>query len=169
MSGEARPVAPAPRRWLADEMLGRLARYLRFLGEDTSYVRGLDDREVARLAEEERRILVTRDRALARRARGAKLLTSGHLPNQLRELFLAFPDLPRTVRFDRCPECNALLERWPVPASSDAWPAELPKSRVLAGLDVWACTPCSRRYWDGSHATRIRSVVAQAAGGIPTP
>ena len=112
MTAEPGPAGPDGPRWLADAMLGRLARYLRFLGHDTAYVRGLDDRRIRVLSVEEHRTLLTRDRILARQATGAFLIRGVEIRGQLRELFGAFPHLPRRVTFDRCPECNQRLRPW---------------------------------------------------------
>jgi uncharacterized protein with PIN domain len=160
---------PAPPRWLADEMLGKLARYLRFLGHDTAYVRGLDDEEVVALAEREHRTLLTRDRDLASRTRPSLLLKSADLPGQLVEVRLRFPNLPFEVTLDRCPECNAELVPWHPPADDSAWPPELPRELVAAGLEVRRCPSCGRHFWDGSHAARIREVVGHSRPEVGTP
>jgi uncharacterized protein with PIN domain len=140
-------------------MLGRLARYLRFLGYDTVYVRELGDEEVRRLAENEGRVLLTRDRDLARRAGSALLIRSVDVVGQLREVRTAFPHLPGTVRFDRCPGCNAGLRLWRAPSETAKWPDDVPRSRTGP---VWECPSCARHYWEGSHATGIRARVAAA-------
>ncbi|MFI5413305.1 MAG: Mut7-C RNAse domain-containing protein, partial [Candidatus Lutacidiplasmatales archaeon] len=92
--------------WLADEMVGRLARYLRFVGCDTYYARGLSDDEILQQAKNEHRVIVTRDRRLSARAERALLLESPHLADQWRAVRSAFPELPLTVEFVRCTECN---------------------------------------------------------------
>jgi uncharacterized protein with PIN domain len=144
---------------MADEMLGRLARYLRFFGHDVSYARGLEDLEIARRAESEGRILVTRDRDLARRSRDSLLLRSAEIGGQLREVRRAHPEASYVPAFDRCAECNTLLTRW-VPPDQSPWPDDVPADRVRAGLEVFECPGCSRRFWEGSHAARIRSQVS---------
>ena len=48
-------------------MLGRLVTWLRLLGCDTAYAGKLDDAQIARHAQQEGRIVLTRDRELARR------------------------------------------------------------------------------------------------------
>jgi non-ribosomal peptide synthetase component F len=58
-----------PPRFAADAMLGRLGRWLRVLGFDTSYDAALADAALVRLANEEARILLTRDRHLLRELR----------------------------------------------------------------------------------------------------
>ncbi|MGA7923671.1 MAG: DUF5615 family PIN-like protein [Thermoplasmata archaeon] len=150
------PVASA--RWLADEMLGRLARYLRFLGHDTAYVRGLKDAEVVDLARRESRVLLTRDRALAHRVPGALLLTSPQLKEQFRAVRRAFPEVTFEVRFDRCTLCNGTLEPTRPPGKGDE------ALRAAASSDArptFDCTECGHRYWEGSHTARVRRDIAQ--------
>jgi uncharacterized protein len=163
----ARPTDPP--RWLADEMLGKLARYLRFLGHDTAYARGLEDDELLALARSERRTLLTRDRALAARAEPSLLLRAAQLPGQLAEVRLRFPEIPFEVTFDRCPECNVPLRRWIPPSDGSPWPEELPRELVVQGLEVRTCPSCSRHYWEGSHAARIRDIVDRSRPEVGPP
>lgn len=51
-------------RFVIDANLGRLARYLRLLGFDVLYRNDFTDREVAHIAQREKRIVLTRDREL---------------------------------------------------------------------------------------------------------
>jgi uncharacterized protein len=156
-----RPGAP----WLADEMLGKLARYLRFLGDDTAYLRGLTEAERLARSVAEHRTLVTRDRALAQASRTGVLLRTVAVGDQLAEMFVRVPSLAHPPRFDRCPECNALLRPWEEPPSAE--PATAAPAAVRArGVAVASCPECGRYYWEGSHAERIRRVIAEAAAGV---
>ena len=61
-------------RFSADCNLGTLAKWLRILGYDTLYERGIADLDFLRKAAEEGRIVLTRKRELARRRlRGVSL------------------------------------------------------------------------------------------------
>ena len=51
-------------RFIADRMLGRLARYLRLIGYDVSYPPTCPDAELIGLARSEKRVLLTRDRGI---------------------------------------------------------------------------------------------------------
>jgi uncharacterized protein len=166
---DAQARADAVPRWVADEMLGRLARYLRFLGHDTVYARGFEDDEIRELAVREGRVLLTRDRELAGRADQALLLRSVDVLGQLREVRTAFPSVPSTVTFDRCPECNTPLRRWNPPADREAWPIGVPHDIPASQTAVWECPACLRHFWEGSHAPRIRDRVAEAWSYEATP
>src|SRR5207245_5307383 len=71
-------------RFVADVMLGRLARWLRALGYDTAYVRDASDRQLLGLALREDRRLLTRDVALARLARVRGMLVGAGGPDARR-------------------------------------------------------------------------------------
>lgn len=145
-------------RFLADEMLGRLARYLRMLGCDTLYVRGCDDPTIVRLARSDGRTLLTRDWELAGRSGSALRIRAVDLPGQLRELFAAFPSLPRDVAFERCTLCNGPLE--PVPPESTSGRGS-PHVVEPSGVPVFACASCGHRFWEGSHTAAVRRNVAE--------
>ncbi len=134
----ARPEALArPLRFAADAMLGRLARWLRLLGFDTTYVPDIHDADLVRDAVAERRILLTRDRGLAREWRvGGIVLVKAEAPMaQLAELDGVFNLARDAALFTRCARCNTRIE------SVD--------DRVRR------CPECRRLYWAGSHVRRI--------------
>jgi uncharacterized protein len=136
---------------LADEMLGRLARYLRMLGCDTAYARGWSDDEIAKRAPEDGRRLLTRDRALARRVPGSVLLSHADLEGQLREVLRAIPDVSRELRFERCTLCNGnLAPVGPAPPTSGSG------GRPPDGRTIYRCGACGHEYWDGSHTAAVR-------------
>ena len=143
-------------RWLADEMVGRLARYLRFVGCDTVYARGMSDPEILALAEREDRVILTRDRELARRTSNALLLTSPFLRDQWQAVRAAFPDLPDRVAFERCTDCNGPLHA--VDASFGAPPdPKVPWDRAARGMPLYRCATCGHYYWEGSHSAEMRA------------
>jgi uncharacterized protein with PIN domain len=139
-------------RFLADGMLGTLAKWLRILGCDTAYDVRWDDNEVARRARAEGRVLLSRDHGLLRR-RGLPglLIESQVLDEQLAQVFLAF-GLRAERSFSRCPVCNSQLEQVP---RTDAW-GQVPPF-VYATHDQFSlCPECDRFYWRGTHWQRMR-------------
>jgi uncharacterized protein len=146
-------------RWLADEMVGRLARYLRFVGCDTVYARGLSDDEILARAEAEDRVILTRDRALARRTSRAFLLRSPYVKEQWRAVRAAWPSLPQSVRFNRCTECNGLLAPYR-PGDEPPAPEAVPRAFPRDERDLFRCRSCGHIYWEGSHTTQVRDRLA---------
>lgn len=145
-------------------MVGRLARYLRIVGCDTVYARGLSDDEILLRARTEDRVILTRDRQLASRSRRALLLESPHIAEQWRAVRRAYPDLPSDVQFSRCTECNGTLE--PVRESvPEPRTAAVPWERVARGLPLYRCVGCGHYYWEGSHTADIRTRMVRWAEG----
>ena len=60
-------------KFLADGMLGKLARWLRMLGQDVIYSVQFSDNELLELAKAECRVLLTKDLELYKRAIGTGL------------------------------------------------------------------------------------------------
>lgn len=147
-----------PPRFVADEMVGRLARYLRFVGCDTIYAKGMDDAEIRALAEKDHRVLVTRDRELARRTAGAVLLESPSLADQWSAVRASVPGVPTDVRFDRCSDCNGPLSEFR-PEPGDPRSEGIPWDRVDSGLALYRCDGCAHLYWEGTHTEQIRAQI----------
>jgi uncharacterized protein with PIN domain len=139
-------------RFVADVMLGRLARWLRALGYDTLYFRDAADRRLLGVALTERRVLLTRDAPLARRAREAGLLVRAEgLDAQIREVAAALGLVPGRA-LSRCLECNGLL----VAVEREAVRRRVPPYTFATQREFLACSACDRVFWAGTHVEAIR-------------
>jgi uncharacterized protein with PIN domain len=137
--------------FLVDGMLGRLARWLRILGYDAEYHPGLEDRELARIARAEDRILLTRDTELARRKGFRSLLVeSQELEEQLRQV-VAELGLRPWRRPARCTLCNAPLEEATPDEVRDLVPPYVGRTQTR----FTRCPACRRVYWPGTHWRRM--------------
>jgi uncharacterized protein with PIN domain len=156
-------VRPAPlrdTRFIADAHLGRLARYLRFLGHDTLYRNAWHDSELVAISCAERRIVLTRDRALLMRrdvTHGCFIRATEPLA-QLRELAARLDLDASGTRASRCMLCNLPLH------AVDKAEVE---ARLAPGTRerhdrFWSCSGCDRVYWRGSHWQRLLASVAEA-------
>jgi uncharacterized protein len=148
-------------RFVLDVHLGTLARYLRLLGFDTLYRNDYDDHEIVRLAHDQSRIVLTRDKGLLKHRavmRGRWIRHTRPL-EQVRETLAAF-DLVGSARpFTRCAVCNGSLRRLGRHKVASLVPA-----RVCERHDQFArCTLCGRIYWPGTHTMRIRKALQAAA------
>jgi len=134
-------------RFLADSMLGTLAKWLRILGYDTTYDARLDDSEVVRLARAEGRILLTRDTGLLRhKGLHCLFIESEVLEEQVAQVLRAF-DLRADNPFSRCPVCNTVLEDVP---KYEAW-GQVPPFVYQTQDNFSLCPECNRFYWRGTH------------------
>lgn len=147
-------------RFVADAMLGTLAKWLRILGYDTEYDPDRDDHQLVRLARAEDRMLLTRDRELARR-RGvcALLITSEHLEAQINQV-LAELDLEPDRSFSRCPVCNEPLTEIDRETARSRVPAYVARTHEL----FRSCPSCQRIYWRGTHWQQMDEQLAQMLG-----
>ena len=143
-------------RFVVDANLGQLARYLRLLGFDATYRNDFTDAEVAQIGSREKRIVLTRDRALLQH----KIITHGYFVRavkpreQVREI-LARLDLYRTLRpFTRCLRCNGELET----VDKEAVLQQLePKTKKYYDR-FRKCKACGQAYWKGSHFNRMEKL-----------
>jgi len=143
-------------KFLADCMLGKLARWLRILGYDTKYARYLDDPKIIALARFEHRILLTKDTHLAKRAPDvAYFVSSSRVEEQVQEIIKAF-QLPYPTPFSRCPHCNELLFDLPPEEAKK----EIPLFVSLTFSQFKKCPRCHRIYWPGTHWQRIMQTLS---------
>jgi uncharacterized protein with PIN domain len=162
-AGTGDAVLSAPPRFAADAMLGRLARWLRVLGYDTFYDIAIADPVLVRLAQQEQRLLLTRDRHLLRELRPpwALEVRQNDPLQQLRDLVLELQLPAPGELFTRCLLCNAALQ---VLERAVALPLLPEGVRDLPG-PVRQCPVCSRLYWGGSHVRRMRAALERVLPG----
>jgi uncharacterized protein len=157
--GPTTPPAAGELRFVADQMLGRLAARLRLLGYDTLTVFDIADSEVTRLAAAEGRILLTRDGPLAQtRAVPVHFVQATAPREQLAEVLAALQLSPDpALQFTRCTRCNARLETVEEAAVRDRLPEGV-RSREQV---ILRCPGCDQLYWRGSHVDRILAELAR--------
>jgi hypothetical protein len=144
-------------RFLIDRMLGTLGRYLRLMGYDTMSANSLtpgnsrEDTLLLGIALQEERVLLTRDRELAKRGgERAVLIKAVCVLPQVQELVDLGLVVPR-LRMTRCSLCNEKLR--------SARECEVrciryaPEQR--AGYKFLWCVHCRKLYWTGSHAEEL--------------
>src|SRR3990172_1183780 len=154
-------------KFVADRMLGRLARWLRLLGYDTLGIGKQENEDdlLLELAGKERRILLSRDEILIRRAlkngTAAYRVRSSGIMEQLMELKKEF-DIGFEPEMDRCSLCNSPIRR--------VKPAEMGLVRekdyvypemLESGTEFWICEACGQVYWQGKHWENIKERVGK--------
>ena len=158
-------------RFLVDAMLGTLATWLRLLGYDARYCRALDDDALAEQARREGRVLVTRDRELARRRTAGRvaLIRARDLRRQWIELARTLRLRPRLSQaLSRCAICNKELELLARAAARPLVPPYVHATRRR----FRRCPGCGRVFWRATHlrgiSRRLRNLL-QAARRVNSP
>jgi uncharacterized protein len=145
-------------KFIADVMVGKLARWLRVLGIDAAYSNTYKDDEIIRIAGAENRVVLTRDTGLAARRSAVRvvLIESDCYTQQIDQVVREF-HLTDFEIFTRCLECNVVL----APISKETVFDRVPPYVYLTQKRFAVCPSCNRVFWHGTHADqmlkRIRS------------
>ena len=158
--------APAGPRFIADAMLGRLARWLRLLGFDCAWEAHIPDERLVRRGVEEGRLILSRDRALADEwwVSDIHRVQAEKVRDQLAEVLRRFDLAAEISLLTRCSQCNEPLAPLPAALAAERVPARVfERQRRFS-----ACPACQRVYWEGTHTDRIKrfvaGIVAEASG-----
>ncbi|MDB5841332.1 MAG: hypothetical protein JWQ23_3284 [Herminiimonas sp.] len=151
-------------RFVADAHLGGLAHLLRMTGFDTLYDNNFEDSEIERIAAQEYRVVLTRDRELLKR----RTITHGCYVHtlksrqQLREIFQRLNLASSARPFTLCLHCNT-----PLHAVDKSLVLERIPPAVRERCDRFStCESCQRIFWEGSHWRCMRSLLDEL---IPPP
>ncbi len=150
-------------KFIADRMLGKLAKELRMLGYDTVYYRGEDAYPLIKLGREEGRVILTRSTRLApKRPEDRIVRIMEDKPSlQLRELIQRkIISLIEEPLFSRCLECNTLLNEIPREEAE----GKVPDFIFYQQREFFRCPQCSRVYWQGSHQDHMRKKIEELFG-----
>ena len=141
-------------KFMADSMLGKLAKWLRVLGYDTQYRNSCSPGVIAQLLKEERWLL-SRDGETTKKYKKSVLIYSDRVKFQLDELRGRIDLSPERSRwFSRCLVCNTLLGQAPPDAACDNVPEYIFFKNMS---EIRFCSSCGRFYWPGSHKKRMIS------------
>lgn len=138
--------------FVADSMLGKLARYLRIMGYDTLYQPSYPDRRLSKLVMEGR-ILLTRNHATARLYTNSIFIEGDLVRDQLKALDSVL-GLTRDHRdwFSRCSICNSALSK----AEGEVARENVPDFVFFNYHErILFCPSCRRFYWPGTHRERM--------------
>ena len=155
-----------PPKFIADCMLGKLARWLRILGYDAAYERRISDDDLLARARSEGRILLTRDTRLVQRRRmPPHLLVASQEPaDQIRQAMEAFHlKVDRSAILSRCLICNEPTAK----VSRDEVHDLVPPYVFRTQRRFARCGSCGRIYWRATHVTGILGRLDEAAGEAP--
>ncbi len=154
-------------KFIVDNNVGKLAKWLRIMGYDTLFFNGMDDSRMIATALAEGRVILTRDTQIMKR----RVVTEGHIkailikgdkPEQQMRQVIATLNLNCLYKpFTICLECNQPLIARSKPEVKDLVPAY-----VFQTQDQYMeCPACHRIYWRGTHWQAMTRKLAKLAKG----
>jgi len=141
-----------PTMFVADAMLGKLAKYLRIMGYDTFYQSSYPDQRLSELVKEGR-ILLTRNHATAIQYSNSIFIDHDLVKDQLKAVDKSLK-FTRDQRdwFTRCLVCNSPLSK----AESEVVRQNVPDFVFFKYHErIFFCPTCRRFYWPGTHRERM--------------
>jgi uncharacterized protein with PIN domain len=149
-------------KFAADRMLGKLAKWLRFLGYDTTYSNDLSEDEFLAQVNEGRTLLTRNTRFKRKVAKDKLVFIRDNDPKvQLQELISGLRLRPEPKRFfTRCTLCNEVLD----PTEGAGVYGRVPDYIWTAHDRFSRCNRCGKLYWEGSHLERNRKEIMRLLG-----
>jgi hypothetical protein len=153
-------------KFIVDDNVGRLAKWLRMIGYDALFINGTEDRKLIAIAMKEGRVLLTRDTQIMKR----RVVTGGRVKaifirhdeprEQLRQVVEELKLDCESRQFTRCLECNHLLE----PRSKEEVRELVPPYVFRTRSQYMQCPRCQRIYWRGTHWQRMKAELDKIIG-----
>ncbi len=145
-------------KFIADVMLGRLAKWLRILGYDTIYDSKFSDDDLFFRAHQEKRILLTRDSELAQRMnpKYCLFISEPSVRDQVKQVVERYRLNTKDYVFTRCTLCNDLVR----PIAKKSVESQVPDFVYNSINEFYYCESCDKIYWAGSHIKQVRQLLS---------
>jgi len=157
-------------RFIVDNNVGKLARWLRLIGYDTVLLKQKDDAQMIKIASGENRVVLTKDAEFMKR----RLVKNGSLKTvhieqdepeaQVQELVQALSLDYDFKPFSRCLECNGAL----VARDREDVKGLIPDRVSQSQTQFTQCPACQRIYWPGTHwqamGRKLKDLRGEAGG-----
>ncbi len=149
-------------KFICDDNLGKLAKWLRTLGYDTLFFDPVEDGELVARALKDDRVLLSRDTQLARfklkLGERSVLIESDKPPEQVKQVLSHLHLRPdENLLFSRCLVCNSLLEK----VEKEGIKERLYPFVYDTQDDFVRCPKCDRIYWPATHVDRMREKLSE--------
>jgi len=148
-------------KFICDDNLGKLAKWLRTLGYDTLFSQEIEDTELVSTALKEERIILSRDQQLKRFKSAEKnlfLLSLNQPLEQLKEVLKKFNLKPEEKNhFTRCIACNTVL----VPAPKKDVENKVPPFVFKTQEKFFYCSKCNKLFWAGTHVKNLKKEISE--------
>ncbi len=154
-------------KFIADNNVSKLARWLRLIGYDTLLFREKDDGQMIKIALSENRVILTKDTQFIKR----RLVTNGtlrtiHITQD--DPKLQVQEVVRTLNlnyhfkpFSLCLECNQVL----IARGKEDVKSLIPAHVFETQTQYTECPTCHRIYWPGTHWQAMVKKLQDLQGG----
>jgi len=142
------------KKFLLDENLGKLAKWLRMLGYDCVVHKSISIEKKISLCSKERRILLTRSNKIAKRKEDFNriLIRPVKYDKQLQEIAHVL-ELNHAILFSRCLKCNHKLHEMQTEKIGSLVPKRVKHNFTAFKI----CRKCGKIFWQGSHYDAMMS------------
>jgi uncharacterized protein with PIN domain len=154
-------------RFIADNNIGKLARWLRLIGYDTLLFRQKDDAQMIKMALSEHRVILTKDAQFVKR----RVVANGTLKTihiRQDEPRLQVQEVAKILKLDYhfkpfslCLECNCAL----VARDKEEVQNLVPDRVFQTQTQYTQCPACHRIYWPGTHWQAMGKELRDLQGG----
>lgn len=145
-------------KFIADIMVGKLARYLRMAGYDVLYENNASDDRIIKIAGKTGRIVLTRDTLMLTRKefRNGTIkylcIKDDRLKKQLQQVKSEFK-ISLEPNLIRCIECNSKL----IKVKKEDLKDRVPPYVFKTCQNFLYCKNCDKYYWRGTHYRNIKN------------
>jgi len=146
-------------KFLLENNLSRLAKWLRFLGHDVKVLEGKISR-IALVEHQDRIFLTTSKRweDTLRKANIKYLVVPRHDWELQLCMVVKCLGLQRKLRLDRCAYCSAELVR----VDKEQFRERIPPKAYETAYDFTLCPRCGMLYWKGTHYEGMKRMLERA-------
>jgi hypothetical protein len=143
-------------KFIVDNMLGKLAKYLRMMGYDTFFPAPKNAKELIDLSKDENRAILTRNSIFIRdfKPENYLFIKSQSFSDQMLQVIKTYNlEINSDKFFTLCLVCNEPL----LDISKDEVKGKIPEKVYSSFDNFMLCPSCSRIYWRGGHTQRMEN------------
>jgi uncharacterized protein with PIN domain len=150
-------------KFLADAMLGNIARKLRLFGFDCKYFATIKDDQLLPIAKNENRILITKDHEIVNVCKKQNIpvieLFSKDEIDQIVEICkkISLNKCKIDMTGIRCTICNGVVQQIDKEKIIDRIPVKVAQDMQ----QFWLCDSCNQIYWKGTHIRNLQKFIDQ--------
>ena len=148
-------------KFLADAMLGNIARKLRLLGFDCKYFAMIKDDQILSIAKNENRTLITRNHKITNACKKQNIsaidIVSTDEISQIIEICkkINLSSCKIDTNDIRCTICNGIIQ----PIKKEKIIALIPDKVAQNMQQFWMCDSCNQIYWEGTHIRNLQKFI----------